>query len=103
LRTDPEMSREVIAARAYEIYLERGRERGHDWDDWLQAEYELRQLPVRELVKLVDAMPRREKPQTKSLLEVVRLAMYDERRAPQSRNPKRPAAEPLPASPGLTL
>ena len=32
---------EEIALRAYEIYLARGREDGHDVDDWLQAEREL--------------------------------------------------------------
>ena len=95
MKADPGIGREIIAARAYQIYLERGRAHGHDWDDWLQAEYELRQLPVRELVKLVDAMPRREITQTKSLLEVVRLAMIDERRAPKSRIRKRPVAESL--------
>jgi hypothetical protein len=31
-----------IAARAYEIYEQRGREDGHALDDWLQAEQELR-------------------------------------------------------------
>lgn len=36
---------EQIAARAYQIYLERGRVSGHEMDDWLQAEYELMQLP----------------------------------------------------------
>jgi hypothetical protein len=30
-----------VARRAYEIYLARGREHGHDIDDWLQAEREL--------------------------------------------------------------
>src|SRR6202163_494243 len=30
-----------IARRAYERYEERGRERGHDIDDWLQAERDL--------------------------------------------------------------
>jgi hypothetical protein len=32
-----------IARRAYQIYEERGGEHGRDWDDWLQAERELRQ------------------------------------------------------------
>jgi hypothetical protein len=32
-----------IAARAYELYLQRGREDGHDVEDWLNAEKELRQ------------------------------------------------------------
>jgi hypothetical protein len=31
-----------IAERAYALYLERGAEDGHDLDDWLQAEQELR-------------------------------------------------------------
>jgi len=30
-----------IAARAYSLFLERGRAHGHDWEDWLQAEKEL--------------------------------------------------------------
>jgi hypothetical protein len=32
---------EAIAARAYSLYLERGRTDGRDWDDWLQAEREI--------------------------------------------------------------
>ena len=31
-----------IACRAYDLYLARGREPGHQLDDWLQAERELR-------------------------------------------------------------
>jgi hypothetical protein len=31
-----------IARRAFEIYCDRGRQHGHDVDDWLQAERELR-------------------------------------------------------------
>jgi Protein of unknown function (DUF2934) len=37
---------EKIRHRAYEIYERRGGEPGHDWDDWLEAERELR--PTRE-------------------------------------------------------
>lgn len=33
-----------IARRAYELYVERGAEHGHDVDDWLQAERELRSV-----------------------------------------------------------
>jgi hypothetical protein len=33
---------EKIRDRAYEIFEERGGEQGHDWDDSLQAERELR-------------------------------------------------------------
>jgi hypothetical protein len=32
---------EEIRIRAYEIYIERGGQPGHDLDDWLQAEREL--------------------------------------------------------------
>jgi hypothetical protein len=32
---------EEIRIRAYEIYIERGGQTGHDLDDWLQAEREL--------------------------------------------------------------
>ena len=32
---------EDIAQRAYALYEARGREEGHDLDDWLQAEREL--------------------------------------------------------------
>ncbi len=33
--------REQIATRAFALFLERGREDGHDLDDWLQAEREI--------------------------------------------------------------
>ena len=32
-----------VARRAYDLYLARGREHGHDVDDWMQAERELRE------------------------------------------------------------
>jgi hypothetical protein len=32
---------EAIAQRAYELFLARGKQHGHDLDDWLQAEREL--------------------------------------------------------------
>ena len=32
-----------IARRSYKLYEERGNEHGHDVDDWLQAERELRE------------------------------------------------------------
>ena len=31
-----------IARRAFELYCDRGRQGGHDFDDWLNAERELR-------------------------------------------------------------
>ena len=35
------LSREGIARRAFELYERRGRQHGHDVDDWLLAEREL--------------------------------------------------------------
>ena len=36
------LSEQEIAIRAHELYLERGAEQGHDLDDWLRAEQELK-------------------------------------------------------------
>ena len=36
-------SYDEIAQRAYELFQRRGREPGHDQDDWLQAERDLRE------------------------------------------------------------
>jgi hypothetical protein len=41
LVTQRRPTQEEIASRAYEIYLARGQEDGHDVDDWVQAEQEL--------------------------------------------------------------
>ena len=38
-----EPTHEEIARRAYERYEQRGGAHAHDWDDWLQAERELRE------------------------------------------------------------
>ena len=40
--TEPGPAYEEIAQRAYEIYLARGSEDGHDLEDWTRAENELR-------------------------------------------------------------
>ena len=37
------VSSDEVARRAYELYEHRGGEQGHDWDDWFQAEREVRQ------------------------------------------------------------
>ena len=37
-----DMLNNEIASRAYELFIQRGGEPGHDLDDWLQAESELR-------------------------------------------------------------
>jgi hypothetical protein len=34
-----------IAHRAYDLFLARGCEHGHDVEDWLQAEHELNESP----------------------------------------------------------
>jgi hypothetical protein len=39
-RTQP--IEDAIRARAYQIYIERGRVPGHDLDDWLRAEREIK-------------------------------------------------------------
>lgn len=38
-----EIDRDLVSRRAYERYLERGKEDGQDVDDWLTAERELRE------------------------------------------------------------
>lgn len=38
---NPVVAHEEIADRAYQRYLERGSQHGHDVDDWLSAEQEL--------------------------------------------------------------
>ena len=40
-RPSAAITEEEIAQRAYALYEARGREDGHDLDDWLQAELEL--------------------------------------------------------------
>jgi hypothetical protein len=39
--TAPEKVSEQIGRRAYELYEARGREDGHDLEDWLRAEQEI--------------------------------------------------------------
>jgi hypothetical protein len=41
-----EPSREEIACRAYELYLQRSGEQGKDVEDWIRAEKELSDEPV---------------------------------------------------------
>jgi hypothetical protein len=41
-----QISKEEIAHRAYELYLERGGEPGNDVQDWLRAEKELGAEPT---------------------------------------------------------
>lgn len=41
-----EPTHEDIARRAYQLFEDRGGDHGHDWEDWLRAERELRQLAL---------------------------------------------------------
>jgi len=40
----PALPHGEISRRAYELHLERGGEQGHDLEDWLRAERELRAI-----------------------------------------------------------
>lgn len=40
-RLDRQTTEERIRTRAYELFEERGREEGHDWEDWFRAEEEI--------------------------------------------------------------
>ena len=62
-----------IAARAYALFVQRGRLEGYDKDDWLQAEYELMQLPVDKIAEL--NTPQAKDKKHRSLVDVVRLAV----------------------------
>ncbi len=65
---------EQIRDRAHQIWLDRGGQPGHEVDDWLQAEYELIQLPVRKLAEL--APPNRKKDGKLSLVSLVQTAVF---------------------------
>jgi hypothetical protein len=69
------ISEKDIAARAYQIYVERGCQPGHEADDWLQAEYELIQLHVRKLAELPPPKPAKGGLKKKTVLDVVHLAL----------------------------
>ena len=34
----PQIRREEVARLAYQLFEQRGRAHGHDWEDWLRAE-----------------------------------------------------------------
>jgi hypothetical protein len=52
---DREVSKEAIARRAHELYVERGSENGSDKEDWLRAEEELSRNPVEASQKAMGA------------------------------------------------
>jgi Protein of unknown function (DUF2934) len=45
--SEPQNIEEQIRHRAYELYEARGREKGHDMDDWLRAEAEVTSTAVK--------------------------------------------------------
>jgi len=47
VQSEPQNLEEQIRHRAYELYEERGREDGHDFDDWLRAEEQVTQQKAR--------------------------------------------------------
>ena len=51
---------EEIQRRAYELYIQRGHTDGHDLDDWLQAEGEIRVHPSRRTPSGIQLSPRHE-------------------------------------------
>ncbi|MBI5482567.1 MAG: DUF2934 domain-containing protein [Deltaproteobacteria bacterium] len=40
--TETHVDSKAVAERAYQLFLARGGEHGHDFDDWVRAEQELR-------------------------------------------------------------
>src|SRR5258707_10722455 len=66
---------EQVRARAYQLYLDRGGRHGHDRDDWLQAEYELVQMPIQRIAKLDAAPPKRKEGRKLALVNLVQAAM----------------------------
>lgn len=71
----PVPTSDQVAARAYELFLQRGQQHGHDMDDWLQAEYELMQLPVRKIAELAPPPPRTRSANHSALVSAVHAAM----------------------------
>jgi hypothetical protein len=68
-----DLAEERIRNRAHQIYLEHGSQPGHDLDDWVQAEYELMQLPVHSIADL--KTPKRKKGGKMSLVSVIQAAI----------------------------
>ena len=81
LQGDVQMTRincpteDQVRVRAYQLYLEHGRQDGHDADDWLQAEYELVQLPIQKIAKLDAAPPKRKQERKLALVRLVQAAL----------------------------
>jgi hypothetical protein len=66
---------EQIRKRAYEIYQQHGCQPGHDMDHWLQAEYELMQLPIAKIAEMPVPRPKRGRNVRTSVVTLVQAAM----------------------------
>jgi hypothetical protein len=67
---------EHVRARAYQIFKERGGQPGHEMDDWVQAEYELLQLPVHKIAEISPAPAGKQKNYRRmALVSLVQSAM----------------------------
>ena len=64
-----------IRLRAYAIFQSRGGQPGNSMDDWLQAEYELRQLPIAKLAELKPVRSSSRGLQVSSLVALVQAAL----------------------------
>jgi hypothetical protein len=64
-----------IRQRAHEIFVEHGCQPGHEIDNWLQAEYELMQLPVRKIADLEPPKAKRGTTAKASLVSFVHAAL----------------------------
>jgi hypothetical protein len=64
-----------IRSRAEQIFVQNGCVPGHDTDNWLQAEYELMQLPVDKIAELAPVKVKRGKAITSSLVCLIHAAL----------------------------
>jgi hypothetical protein len=65
-----------IRTRAYQIYLQRGAQSNHEIDDWLQAEYELMQLPIRRIAELHPPKQEKKGMRKPALVSLVHAALF---------------------------
>jgi hypothetical protein len=65
---------EQVRQRAYEIFVRNGSHPGHEVDNWLQAEYELMQLPVRTIADL--EQPQRKQGSRLMVVSLVQAAVF---------------------------
>jgi hypothetical protein len=65
-----------IRQRSYEIFVQSGRKPGYEVDNWLQAEYELMQLPVRKIAELAPPKTKPGKLGKLSLVSLVHTAVF---------------------------